>query len=396
MAPAAIRAYTLANALGEGKAATLAGLLAERSGLRPCDFPGTDLAAWIGRVEGIEAMPWPDRWARYECRNHRLARLALEQDGFAGAVAEARNRHGAGRVAVIVGTSTSGILETEAAYRARGPDGRLPRDFRYQYNQNTFAVADFVRQYLGLAGPALAISTACSSSAKVFASAARLLAAGWCDAVVVGGVDSLCLTTLYGFSSLELVSDEPCRPADLDRKGISIGEGAGFALLERADATGGEALALLGYGESSDAYHMSSPHPEGLGAATAMAVCLARANRPPGSVGYTLLHGTATRANDSAEDRALCTVLGPAAPCSSIKGWIGHTLGAAGIMNALAACLCLEHGFAPASLQTRRVDPDFSGNVLRETWRRPMEAILCNAFGFGGNNASLLLGSWRP
>jgi 3-oxoacyl-[acyl-carrier-protein] synthase-1 len=394
MPPIAIRAYTLVNALGAGRAATLAGLRSGRSGLRPCDFPGANLATWIGRVEGVESLPLPERWASYECRNHRLARMALEQGGFAEQVAAIRERYGAGRVAVIVGTSTSGILETEAAYRSRDDQGRLPRDFRYRHTQNTFAAADFVRDYLELSGPALVISTACSSSAKVFASAARWLAADWCDAAVVGGVDSLCLTTLYGFATLELVSDQPCRPADEARNGISIGEGAGFALLERAGHESG--LALLGYGESADAYHMSSPHPEGAGAAAAMAQCLARAGLGPEAVDYTLLHGTATRGNDSAEDRALAAVLGGGAACSSIKGWIGHTLGAAGIMNALTACLCLEEGFAPQSLGTRRVDPGFSARVLLEPWQRPLNAILCNAFGFGGNNASLLIGRMEP
>jgi 3-oxoacyl-[acyl-carrier-protein] synthase-1 len=394
--PVAVRAYTLATALGAGRQATLEALLAGRSGLRPCDFPGAELAAWIGRVEGIEDLPVPGRLTRFDCRNHRLAALALEQDGFAEAVAETVRRYGPERVALIVGTSTSGILETESAYRRRGPaDGRLPRDFRYRETQNTFAVVDFVRGYLGLAGPALAVSTACSSSAKVFAGAARMLAAGWCDAAVVGGADSLCLTTLHGFSALELVSDEPCRPADAGRKGISIGEGAGFALLERAEP-GEEATALLGYGESADAYHMSSPHPEGLGAASAMAQALLRAGLEPAAVGYALLHGTATRSNDSAEDLALAAVLGPGTPCSSIKGWTGHTLGAAGIVNALVACLCLEENFAPASLQTRQVDPDFQGRVLLETRHEPPGAVLANAFGFGGNNASLLFGRARP
>lgn len=391
MAPMAIRAYALANALGIGRAATLDALRAGRSGLRPCDFPEADLATWIGRVEGVEASPLPERWARYDCRNHRLARMALEADGFAEQVAAARARYGARRVGVILGTSTSGILETEAAYRARDAEGRLPRDFRYQQVQNTFSLADFVRDYSGLQGPAVVVSTACSSSAKVFASAARWLAAGWCDAVVVGGADSLCLTTLYGFASLELVSDEPCRPADTARKGISIGEGAGFALLERGSA-GESGLALLGYGESADAYHMSSPHPDGAGAAAAMAECLARAGLGADAVDYTVLHGTATRGNDSAEDRALCTVLGPGAACSSIKGWTGHTLGAAGILNALIACICLEEGYAPQSLQTRQVDPGFAADVLLDPRQQPMNTILCNAFGFGGNNASVLIG----
>ena len=286
-------------------------------------------------------------------------------------------------------------LETERAFRERETaTGRLPADFRYRETQNTFAPADFVRTVLDTQGPTLTLSTACSSSAKVFASAARMLEAGWCDAAVVGGVDSLCLTTLYGFNALDLLSDEPCRPADRDRKGISIGEGAGFALLERA-RPGEPGLALLGHGESADAHHMSSPHPGGLGAALAMTQCLLRAGLEPEAVDFSLLHGTATRTNDSAEDRALNTVFGPGQPCASIKGWTGHTLGAAGIINALVACLCLEEGFVPPSLNTLTVDPEFSARVLLAEESLPLRAVLSNAFGFGGSNASLLLG-WNP
>jgi 3-oxoacyl-[acyl-carrier-protein] synthase-1 len=393
MEPVRMTARTLVNALGAGMNATLRALREQRSGLRPCDFLDARLPAWIGRVEGLEDRPVAGSLSAYDSRNNRLAQFCLEQDGFAEAVAAARRRYGAGRVAVILGTSTSGILETELAYRRRDPEsGSLPSDFSYRHTHNTFAGADFVRRCLELKGPALAISTACSSSAKVFASAARMLAAGLCDAAVVGGVDSLCLTTLYGFSALELVSDEPCRPADEARKGISIGEGAGFALLERGSESAGEGIVLLGYGESSDAYHMSTPHPEGLGAALAMAQALARAGMEPAAVDYVLLHGTATRANDSTEDLAVCSVLGPETPCSSIKGWIGHTLGAAGIMNALVSYLCIEEGFAPRSLNTQWVDPSFSGNLLMEELNRPIRAVLSNAFGFGGNNASLLFG----
>ncbi len=394
ISPIILSAYTLTNALGAGREATLSGLRAEASGLRPCDFPGVDLPTWTGRVSGLEleSASLPPALKAFECRNHRLALMALQQDGFMNAVTRAIRHHGTGRVAVIIGTSTSGILETELAYRARDPlTGKLPGDFRYRHTQNTFAPADFVRTVLGLTGPALTLSTACSSSAKVFASAARMLAARWCDAAVIGGVDSLCNTTLYGFSSLELISDEPCRPADRDRKGISIGEAAGFALLERATPGDGR-LALLGYGESADAYHMSSPHPEGLGAAAAMNQCLARAGLEPGAIDFTLLHGTATRSNDSAEDNALVSVLGEQARCASIKGWIGHTLGAAGIMNALIASICLEESFTPSSLQTRIVDPDFNSQIMLQTESRRLGAVLSNAFGFGGSNASLLLG----
>ena len=393
MSPVSLCAYTLVNALGPGREATLTALRKQASGLRPCDFLDVDIPTWIGRVDGVESEPLPAALRSYECRNHRLAFMALQQDNFMAAVAAAVKRHGAGRIAVIIGTSTSGILETELAYRAREPSsGRLPHNFRYRQTQNTFAPADFIRTALGLEGPTLTISTACSSSAKVFASATRMLEAGWCDAAVVGGVDSLCNTTLYGFNSLELVSDEPCRPADQDRKGISIGEAAGFALLERRGTDGDEYPALLGYGESADAYHMSSPHPDGLWAAAAMRQCLTRAGLNPNDVDFTLLHGTATRTNDSAEDHALLNVLGENAPCASVKGFIGHTLGAAGIMNVLMACICMEEGFTPASLNTRAIDPAFKSRIMLEPEQRNLGTVLTNAFGFGGSNASLLLG----
>lgn len=395
--PVWLTAGTLVSALGAGKDITLKALREQRSGLRPCDFAEARLETWTGRVQGLEEHPLTGEFSRYDSRNNRLALMCLEQDGFMASVAAARVRYGAHRIAVLFGTSTSGILETERAYRHRDPEtGTLPADFSYRHTHNNFAGADFVRRRLGLKGPALAISTACSSGAKVFSSAARLLAAGICDAVVAAGVDSLCLTTLHGFSALGLVSREPCRPADDARNGISIGEGAGFALLERSPTMTGESLALLGYGESSDAYHMSTPHPEGLGAILAMAGALLRAGVEPDAIDHVLLHGTATRVNDSTEDMAVCRVLGSTTPCSSIKGWTGHTLGAAGMINVLVAGLCIEHGFAPPSLNTRNVDPGFGSHILTREWRAPIRHVLCNAFGFGGNNSSLLLGRASP
>lgn len=392
MSPLILSHYTLVSALGPGLQATLAALRERRSGLRRCDFLDADLNTWIGRVEGIEDAPVAVPLSQFDCRNNRLAQMALRQDGFAEAVAAARQRYGAHRVATIVGTSTSGILETELAYRQRDPQtGSLPQTFHYRHAHNTFSVADFTRTYLGLQGPALAISTACSSSAKVFASAQRLIASGLCDAAVVGGVDSLCLTTLYGFSSLELVSAEPCRPADARRNGISIGEAGGFALLEKADTGAGD-IALLGYGESTDAYHMSSPHPEGQGATLAMRQALQRAGLTADRIDYINLHGTATKANDSAEDRAVNGIFGRATPASSIKGWTGHTLGAAGIANAIVSCLCIREGFAPASLNTEEVDPELATWILLDELNKTVDCVLSNSFGFGGNNASLVFG----
>ncbi|MEW6647133.1 MAG: beta-ketoacyl-[acyl-carrier-protein] synthase family protein [Pseudomonadota bacterium] len=387
--PLTLSAYSTVSALGHGRAATLAALLHGRSGLRACDYAGADLETWIGRVDGVEDVRLPAALAEFDCRNNRLAALGLESDGFAAAVAAARARHGAARIGVFLGTSTSGIEATERAYCQRGGDsGPLPAGFDYRHTHNTFSLADFTRRYLGLAGPALVISTACSSSAKVFAAASRHIRAGWCDAAVVGGVDSLCLTTLYGFNSLELVSRHPCRPWDAARDGISIGEAAGFALLERE----GAGVRLRGYGESSDAYHMSTPHPEGEGALLAMQAALDCAGLAPAQIDYINLHGTATPSNDRAEDRAVTRLFDGGAPCSSTKGWTGHTLGAAGITEAIFCALAIEEGLVPGSLNTEVLDPALSAPIVRATRRQDVRTAMSNSFGFGGSNCALIFG----
>lgn len=391
--PLVISHRALVNALGVGQAATLDALQQCRGGLRPCDFLDADIATWIGRVDGLETQPVSGALAHYDCRNNRLAQLGLQQDGFVEAVLAAKSRYGSERVAVIMGTSTSGILETELAFRQRDPvSGALPASFHYTETHELSSVAEFTRHYFGLQGPSLAISTACSSSAKVFASAQRMIHAGLCDAAIVGGVDSLCFTTLYGFASLELVSSQPCRPADANRDGISIGEAAGFALLEKAEQAPHANIALLGYGESTDAYHMSTPHPEGLGAALAMQRALQRAGLPADSIDYINLHGTSSKTNDSAEDRAVSSVFGSTTPASSTKGWTGHTLGAAGITEAIISMLCIEHDFMPGSLNTQTPDPAFSSRILLDNVHAPVKCVLSNSFGFGGNNCSLIFG----
>ena len=383
-----ISACTVASALGSGRGVHFDALCSERSGLKPQAVDHCALQTCVGQVAGLEA-PLTGALARWDCRNNRLAQLALGQDEFRGAVERCRARVGAARIGVFIGTSTSGVQQTERAYRERDREAnRLPEWFKHRYTQNIFGAADFVRLSLGLDGPTLAISTACSSSAKVFASARRAMAAGFCDAAVVGGVDSLCLTTLYGFNSLQLVSSEPCRPADVARNGISIGEAAGFALLE----PGTGALMLLGYGESSDAYHMSAPDPEGRGARAAMRAALDRAGLEPHEIDYINLHGTATPANDLAEDRAVREVFGVDVPQSSTKGWTGHALGAAGILEAVITLICIEEGLLPRSLNTRTKDPAIAGNVLLESRRAPVRRALSNSFGFGGSNCSLIFG----
>jgi len=362
----------------------------ERSGLVERLFETSHIPCWIGEVEGLDA-PLSPALSEWECRNNRLADLGLRQDGFLDAALAAKDRYGATRIGVFMGTSTSGVQQTELAYRVRDrASNSLPDWFDLRRTQNTFSVADFVRLRLGLSGVTSAISTACSSSAKVFASAHRAIRSGLCDAAIVGGVDSLCLTTLYGFNALQLVSPDICRPADAERRGLSLGEAAGFALLE-SDHGGSEFL-LEGYGESSDAHHMSAPDPEGRGALAAMQQALERGNTTPRGVDYLNLHGTGTPANDSAEDKAVTALFGTTTPCSSTKGWTGHTLGAAGILEAVVGLLCLRDGFLPRSLNTRVKDPALLGNILMESVAQPVRRVLSNSFGFGGNNCSLLLG----
>lgn len=396
MRPLAISAATAVSALGRGQAAMLDGLRGRRTGLRPCDFADVPGGGHIGRIDGLEEHRVPSALAAFDCRNNRLADLALRGDGFADAVAAAADFYGPERIAVILGTSTSGILEAEEAYRRRCPEsGALPGAFDYEGSQDLFSLGRFVRGALGLRGPAFVVSTACASSARCFMDAQHLIESGVCDAAVVGGADSLCRMTLHGFAALELISDVPCRPCDAERRGISIGEAAGFALLERPGARGGadEGLLLLGCGATSDGYHMSSPHPRGAGAIGAMQEALRSAGLAPSDIGYVNLHGTGTRANDAMEDVAVAEVFGPATPCSSTKGWTGHTLGAAGVLEAIVAGLGIRHGFMPGCLAVERVDPEFRAQVLVDNQAGPVRRAMSNSFGFGGINCSLVLGA---
>ncbi|NNU42803.1 beta-ketoacyl-[acyl-carrier-protein] synthase family protein [Ramlibacter montanisoli] len=394
MNPLPITHATLTTALGAGMDAHLQALQAQRCGLTPCSFDDVELPGWIGRAAGLEDVELPVPLREYDCRNNRLAWLALQQDGFLAAVQAARARWGAHRVAVLLGTSTSGILETERAYAHRDAAGALPADFRYAKTHSTASLARFVAEATGVTGPTWVVSTACSSSAKVFGDAARLIEAGWIDAAVVGGVDSLCLTTLYGFHSLQLFSPDLCRPWDAQRSGVSLGEGAAFALLQREPVAGEAPLAcLLGVGESSDAHHMSSPHPEGELAAAAMRQALAGAGLAPTQIDYINLHGTGTPSNDAAEDRAVQTVFGTEVPCSSTKGATGHTLGAAGGVEAVISLLALRHGLMPGGINVRQRDPALGANYLQANRVQPVRHVLTNSFGFGGSNASLVLGA---
>jgi 3-oxoacyl-[acyl-carrier-protein] synthase-1 len=381
--------YTAVTGLGRGVDALADALAQRRSALAPCRFETVQLDTMVAEVEGLDAVLLRADLAAFECRNNRLAQLALEQDGFADAVRAARESLGAARIGVFLGTSTGGILETEIAYRHRDPaTGALPAALDYRRSQNSFSVVEFVRSYFDLTGPAAAVCTACSSGAKVFGNARRMIDAGLIDAAVVGGVDSLCLTTLYGFHSLEVLSATACRPFDPERNGISIGEGAAFVLLAYGDA----GVALLGVGESSDAHHMSAPHPQGLGAKVAMQAALQDARLAPDAIDYINLHGTATPANDAAEALAVSAVFGRAVACSSTKGATGHALGAAGAIEAVISAVALERGLIPGSAGTRTIDAQLLPGYRLQPEAAPLRHVLSNSFGFGGSNCALVLG----
>ena len=395
ISPLIITASSMVNALGRGKKATLDALQQKHSGLTTSK--NLEFSTWLGHVDGVDDYALEESLTEFNCRNNQLAKLTLDTDNFREAIKKAKNKYGADRIGVFLGSSTSGSEETEKAYQKRDENGDLPATFDMAHTNNLSSLLDYTQQSLGLTGVGQVISTACSSSAKVFAAAHRHIETGFCDAAIVGGVDTLTQISLYGFNSLQLTSSEPCRPCDEKRDGISIGEAGGFALLESenlADSISG--VVLKGYGESSDAYHMSTPHPEGRGAAKAIENALDSAGLSAVDISYINLHGTATPSNDAAEDKALTSVFGTDTPCSSTKGWTGHTLGAAGITEALICMLVLENQFLPVTLNLTELDPSLNSMVLLENSKLKsageMKYVVSNSFGFGGSNCSLIFG----
>ncbi len=388
--PIQISAFTATSAVGAGKERMRAAVAESRSGLRPNDFGADPLPTWIGRVDGLDA-PLPASLSRWDCRNNRLAWLGLNADGFLDAAADARRRFGAARVAVVLGTSTSSIGATEDAYRVLDAEGRFPAELRNRLVHTPHSLANFVQDALALAGPCLTVSTACSSSAKAFAVAERMLRLNLVDAAIVGGADSLCDSVLFGFNALQLVSPEPCRPFDVNRRGINIGEAAGFALLERA-GSGEGMLQLIGHGESSDAHHMSTPHPEGLGAERALADALARAGIAAERVDHINLHGTASHKNDEVEAALVARRFGPNVHASSTKGFTGHALGSAGIVEAVFSLLAIETGLMPGTVNSEALDPVCGPQIRLRPAQRDVRVALSHSFGFGGTNCVLVFG----
>ena len=395
MAPIGVSAYTAVSAVGVGRAAHRLAASSGESGLVANDFGAAPLSTFIGRVEGLDAVALPASLARWDCRNHRLAWLGLEADGFAAAVGAARRRHGAARVAVVMGTSTSSIGATEDAYRALDADGSFPPERRSTTLHTPHSLASFVQEALGLAGPCLTVSTACSSSAKAFAVGERMLRQRLVDAVLVGGADTLCGSVLFGFNALQLVSPGRCRPFDAERDGINLGEAAGYALLERGDTDSPAAVQLIGHGESSDAHHMSSPHPDGLGAERALDAALARAGIAADVVEHINLHGTASQKNDAVEAALVARRFPATTHASATKGLTGHTLGTAGVLEAVFALQAIETGTLPGTANTTAIDPACGPQVRRDAAERVVAVAASTSFGFGGTNCVLIFGR-RP
>jgi 3-oxoacyl-[acyl-carrier-protein] synthase I len=348
--------------------------------------PGRGLPLGLVR----EPLPAMDAWpAHQRSRCNALAEAALAQ--IRVQVDAAIDRHGPARVAVVIGGSTAGLREGELALRRRRETSAWPDDFHYT-QQELGATAAFVAWRLGAQGPALVISTACSSGAKALASAARLLRAGFADAVVAGGADALCRFTVAGFSALDSVSDERCNPLSTARRGINLGEGAALFLLSREAAP----LRLAGWGETSDAHHMSAPAPDGRGAIDAMRQALGRAGARAAEVDYLNLHGTATPHNDAMEARAVATVLGREVGVSSTKPLTGHALGAAGAIEAAFACMTLAdnpRGRLPPHWWDGAADPALPALRLATAdagLGRAARLAMSNSFAFGGSNACLV------
>jgi len=397
MTPAYLSALGVICALGQGKQAVARALLAGDSHGMQAQKAGVDgQVLTVGAVStALPEMP-PGLAAAHSRNNQLLLAAALEIEDDIGRIIDCC---GADRIGVVVGTSTSGIAETEAAIHTWQATGRLPADYRYA-RQEISAPAVFLSHWLGLSGPCYSLSTACTSSARALISAARLLHQGLCDAVLVAGVDSLCKLTLHGFSALEAVSPTRCNPFSAHRSGINIGEAAAIFIMTREPWLD-VSLALLGAGASSDAWHISAPHPDGAGALSAMRQALTRARMQPGDIAYLNLHGTATWHNDAMESHAVAALFPEGVPCSSTKPLSGHTLGAAGALEAAFCWLTLSHYNTatrlPPHLWDGVHDPALPPLDFITGQRLPDATAPCrlmsNSFAFGGNNVSLIFGN---
>lgn len=390
-----LNALGVACALGQDQAEVAARLFAgDCSGMQPQAGWIPERSPVVGAVPGtLPALPLPEQHSR---NNQLLYSAALQIEP---AIRQAIARHGAHRVAVILGTSTSGIAEASESIAQYLRQQHFPDSYRYA-QQELSAPANFLADWLQLSGPAYVISTACTSSGRALASARRLLQLGVCDAVLCGGVDSLCGLTLNGFSALEAISEQRCNPFSINRNGINIGEAAALFLMTREANAEGPSIALLGAGASSDAHHISAPDPTGGGALQCMTKALDNAGLAPAQIDYLNLHGTATVHNDAMETLAVSALFGASLPCSSSKPMTGHTLGAAGALEAAFCWLTLSRhnpdGLLPPHVWDGQHDPVLAVlNLVDGQQRLALKGprrLMSNSFAFGGNNVSLILG----
>ena len=382
----------IACSLGSGAEQVARNLFNQPSPLQQSDEFSPGRSFFLGRASA-DLPQVPASLARYNCRNNRLLLLALSQ--IESALDQAIKRFGRRRIGIVLGTSTSGIAETEKAFAIRNATGSLPDAFHF-LQQQLSGPSDFLALHLNIHGPAIAISTACSSSANALATARNLLHQDQCDAVIVGGADSLCQLTVQGFAALEAMSGSIANPFSKHRDGINIGEGAALMLLSKTPSE----IALLGVGCSSDAHHISAPQPRGEGAEQAMRAALQQAGLKPGDVEYLNLHGTGTALNDAAESHAVSRLFGDNLPCSSSKPLTGHTLGAAGIIETALCWLSMQDVYNPqAKLIPHHwdgeLDPDIASVALVHidgNNQTVPSVCMSNSFAFGGNNTSVVLG----
>lgn len=376
-----ITAMAMHNAVASDLGGVLEALRDGRSGLAPlARLEG--VVGLHGRCGSLDALP--PALAPYDTRQARLAAQSLAP--MLGDVERATRKWGASRVGIVLGTSTGGVLATEQAW-VRG--GAPAPGFDLERHHSVGATAEVVRAMTGARGPSYIVSTACSSSAKAFASARRLLAADVVDAVLVGGVDTLCELTLRGFAALELVSAGGCRPFARGRDGLSLGEGGAFALVERR----GDAAVVLGpVGESCDAHHMSAPHPEGDGAARAILAALASAGLAAAQIGFVNAHATGTALNDAAEARALVRIFGASLPVVATKSFTGHLLGAAGATEVVLTACALAEGWVPGSAASVPIDDALGIDVVCSTRALECDWAISTSFAFGGSNAAVVVG----
>ena len=381
-----VHQYTLTSALGAGLDATRQSLINQQSGLSNQAWPNCDVPCFLGRVTIPETLEiTADRLSR----NNLLVEYALQQDNFFASTCDLIQQLEPSRCGLVMGTSTSSIDRTETAYTELDENNRFKEEYRTPNTHNPHAPGDYVASRLNIEGPQITISAACASSAKVYATAKRWLEQKLVDAVIVGGADSLCLSVIYGFHSLQLISPHACQPFDINRQGISLGEAAGFALLTREKSETAK-IRLLGVGESCDAYHMSSAHPEGLGAKLSMQRAIDDASVSIRDIDYVNLHGTGTRANDATEGMVYTELFHANTIASATKGWTGHALGAAGIVESILCFEALTSGLIPGTLNTK--NPEASFEILLQNEQREINTALTNSFGFGGNNCSVIFG----